>query len=152
MRLTCLFPRLTVQDMRRTGRTRTAVLALLAVLSGLSGPVWAVCVACQPATAAPMTGCHGARPAIHPACCGGSAVAPAKGCCGHLAAAEPLATAPPSAVRLAPAGIALAASTASAAETVRQTAVPVRLSPPPEDPPPLYADVGLYTLHAVFLI
>jgi hypothetical protein len=140
-----------IRTMRRTGRTRTAlpaILAMAAMLCWLAGPIWADC--CKPvippaAMATPMPGCHGeSAPEIHPACCGGKEVAPAGDCCGRIQAAAP-ATATPTA---APAPL-CAFLSPTPAEPVRQDAAPVR---PPALPPPIHADVGLYTLHAVFLI
>lgn len=133
--------------MRRTGRTRIAVLALLALLGWLAGPTWADCCASMTtATATPMPGCQGERaPEIHPPCCGGKEVAPTGSCCGRISAAAP-ATATPTP---APAPLCASISPGTPAEPVQQDAAPVRLPPLP---PPLHAGVGLYTLHAVFLI
>lgn len=130
--------------MRRTGRNRIALLAVLALLGWLAGPTWADC--CKSATATPMPGCHEkSAPEIHPPCCGGKEVAPTGDCCGLVRAAAP-ATATPT---VAPAPLCEPTSPLTPAEPVRQDAAPVRLPP---IPPPLFADVGLYTLHAVFLI
>jgi hypothetical protein len=133
--------------MRRTGPNRTAMTAIvtvLALLGWLSGPLWAGC--CPSETTAPatsMTGCHGeSAPKIQPPCCGGKE---AGNCCGRIQAVAP-ATATPTP---APAPLCAQLSPLSSAEPVQQDAAPVRLPPLP---PPLHADVGLYTLHAVFLI
>lgn len=133
--------------MRRTGQHRIAtnVVALLALLGWLAGPTWADC-ACMSAPATQMSGCHGeSAPEIHPVCCGGKEVAPAGDCCGLIQAATP-ATATPA---TAPAPLCAELSPLTPAEPAPQDAAPVRLS---SLPPPLHADVGLYTLHAVFLI
>jgi hypothetical protein len=133
--------------MRRTGRNRIAMTVLVAVLALMAGPTWAGCCTSAPATH--MSGCHGkSAPEIHPACCGGKEVAPTGAigdCCGRLQATAP-ATATPTP---APAPLCAQLFPIRSAEPVQQDAAPVRL---PALPPPLHADVGLYTLHAVFLI
>jgi hypothetical protein len=133
--------------MRRTGRNRIAMTAIVAVLAMLAGPTWAGC--CPSKTTAPatqMSGCHGeSAPEIHPPCCGGKEVAPSGDCCGRIQATAP-ATATPTP---APAPLCAQLSPLSSAEPVQPDVSPVRLPPLP---PPLHADVGLYTLHAVFLI
>jgi hypothetical protein len=135
--------------MRNTGQTRTAALGLLVLLSGMAGPFQTVCAACEPAPVTPMTGCHGVpAPAPHPACCDGSAVAPAPGSCGCFAAAAPIATADWTLLRLVPAVSAV--PLVAAAEAAAPSVAPVRL---PEEPPSsASASVGLYLLHAAFLI
>ena len=133
--------------MRRTGRNRIALLAVLALLGWLAGPIWADCCASvTTATATPMSGCHEeSAPEIHPACCGGKGVAPTRDCCGLVQAVAPATvTSIP-----APAPLCALPAPLTPAEPVRQDAAPVRLPPLP---PPLHADVGLFTLHAVFLI
>ena len=133
--------------MRRTGRNRIAVtagLALLALLGWLAGPIWADC--CSSATATPMPGCQGeSAPKIQPPCCGGKEVAPTGDCCGRIQATAP-ATATPTP---APAPLCAPISPDALAEPAQPDAAPVRLPPVP---PPLHAGVGLFTLHAVFLI
>lgn len=137
-----------MQVMKRIGRNRipvTAGAALLALLVWLAGPVWADC--CKPmAAAAAMTGCHEeSAPAIHPACCGGKEADSTGGCCGLVQAVAPATVTPTP----APAPLCELTSPYTSAEPIQRSAAPVRLPPLP---PPLYADVGLYTLHAVFLI
>jgi hypothetical protein len=140
--------------MRRTGRNRIAItagMAIVAVLALLAGPTWAGCCPSEttaPATpmTSPMPGCHGeSAPEIHPPCCGGKEVASTGDCCGRIQATAP-STATPTP---APAPICAQLSPLSPAEPVQKDAAPVRL---PALPPPLHADVGLYTFHAVFLI
>jgi hypothetical protein len=93
-----------------------------------------------------MPGCHEeSAPEIHPACCGGKEVAPTGGCCGLVKAVAPATVTPTP----APAPPCELTSPANPAEPIQQDAAPVRLPPLP---PPLHADVGLFTLHAVFLI
>ena len=133
--------------MRRTGRSRIALLAVLALLGWLAGPLWAdCCPSLTAATATQMPGCHEeSAPEIHPPCCGGKAAAPTKDCCGLFQAVAPATVTPTP----APAPCCELTAPLTPAEPVRQDAAPVRLPPLP---PPLHTDVGLYTLHAVFLI
>jgi hypothetical protein len=92
-----------------------------------------------------MPGCQAeSAPEIHPPCCGGKEMTPTRDCCGRIEA-----TAPASTPTVVPAPLCAPISPAASAEPVQPDAAPVRLPPVP---PPLYADVGLFTLHAVFLI
>ena len=127
---------------------RIAILALVALL--MSTSAWALCGACQAAPAVERPGCHEAPPAVQPDCCDGGAVGPAEDCCGQLTEATPVATERSSA-RLAAAATCLAVAFTEA-ESIHRDSLPVRLSSPEENPPPLHTDIGLYTLHAVFLI
>jgi hypothetical protein len=119
----------------------TAIIA--AVLALLAGPTWAGCCTSAPATH--MSGCHGkSAPEIHPPCCGGKEMAPIRDCCGQIEATAPVTAS----AATAPAPVCAPISLIIPAEPF-QDAAPVRI---PLHPPPLHADVGLYTLHAVFLI
>ncbi len=109
-------------------RTCIVALLVLAILAGLPGWLLAGCADCHPCCrpgAVPMVG--------------------APSCCPALRAAPPEEALP--AVPPVPAALVATAAVELPGETVAE------LAPEPlPDPPPLHEGVGLYTLHATFLI
>ena len=123
--------------MKPDRRTRIAVLLLLALVAGLPGLLSAAC--------GPLCAARSAMPCCHPA--GGAPTVKARSCCETLETLAPVQVS--RAVQPAPAGpVALAAPLALPAEPLAARPLPA----PPPAPPPLHEGVGLYTLHAVFLI
>jgi hypothetical protein len=117
---------------------RAAVLLALAVLVGSAGALYAECAVACP---------FGEGAAVHPCCRPGAAPAMrGASCCETLEAAAPVpasrAVAPAPAVSLAPSA------------PVALPIEPAASDPPAAlpDPPPLHEGIGLYTLHAAFLI
>jgi hypothetical protein len=117
--------------MKLDRRTRTAAL----LLAGLPGVLYAACGPCPARTAMPCCQASDAPTVKAPSCC---------------EALKTLAPAPASrAVQPAPfVTVALAAPLALPAEPLAERPHPA----PPPAPPLLHEGIGLYTLHAVFLI
>lgn len=122
--------------MKPDRRTRIAFLLLLALLAGLPGVLSAAC--------GPLCAARSAMPCCHPG--GGAPTVKARSCCETLETLAPVQVS--QAVQPAPAGpVALAAPLALPAEPLA-----ARPLPAPPGPPLLHEGIGLYTLHAVFLI
>jgi len=120
--------------MKLDRRTRIALLLILALLAGLPG-VLSACGPCPARSAMPCCQSSGAPTVKAPSCCETfktPAPVPAS------RAVEPSASAP----------VALAAPLVLATEPRAERPLPV----PHPAPPLLHEGVGLYTLHAVFLI
>lgn len=110
-------------------RTFTAVILVLALLAGSPGALLAACGDCHPCCL-PMP-----VPAVG-----------APSCCPTMQAAEPEEALP---ATVPPAPAALIAT--AAVEISEETVVRVAPEPLPDSPPP-HEGIGLYTLHATFLI
>jgi hypothetical protein len=126
--------------MKPVRRTRIAALLILAALAWSPGVLYAGCAAvCPFANAKVVSPCcrtHGAAPAVR-----------AASCCETLRAAAPAATA--QAIKpAASAPFALVAPLAKPSEPACGLEIAALLF----DPPPLHQGIGLYTLHATFLI
>lgn len=121
--------------------TRITAFLALALLACSPGVLFAGCgVACPFGLAMAEASAH--------RCCrpsGGMAVKPAS-CCETVRAAVPVETS--RAVQPPPMPLALASAANLPSEPVSRPALPEI----PESPPPLHGKVGLYTLHAAFLI
>ena len=125
--------------MKPVRRTRIAALLVLATLAWSPAVFSAGCVvACPFAKAA---GGHCCRPY------GGAPAVGAASCCEALRATSPVETsravAPSSSVAFSP---------APPAELPDVQVAPEPLPEVPPSPPPLHEGIGLYTLHAAFLI
>lgn len=121
--------------MKPDRRTRTALLLILTLLAGLPGVLSAACGPCPTRSTMPCCQSSGAPTVKAPSCCEAvKTLAPAPA----SRAIEPSASAP----------VALAAPLSLPAEPL---ADPPLFAPPPV-PPLLHEGIGLYTLHAVFLI
>ena len=119
--------------MKLDRRARIALLLVLALLAGLPGVLYAACGPCPaPST---MSCCH---PSTAPA-------VKAPPCCGTVKTPAPASRAIGPSVS---APVALAAPLALPAEPLAER--PLQAPHPP--PPLLHEGVGLYTLHAVFLL
>jgi hypothetical protein len=124
--------------MEPTRRTRLTATLILAVLVGSPGVLFAGCAAACPfgkaAAGRPCCRPHGAAPAVRSAsCCETVRTVPAQ---------APRAAVPPAAVAFIPA-VPVELPGAPVAEPIAEQ------SP---NPPPLFQGIGLYTLHAAFLI
>jgi hypothetical protein len=132
-------------------RTRIVLLVSLVLAAWLPGTLYAGCDACPLATVGSMAGGpSGGAPRVAPPCCpqnGASPAIRANGCCSRLRTAVPAETsravAPPSPSSFSPAPPAALPGAPAAAEPIAE---------PPLSPPLLHDGVGLYTLHAAFLI
>ena len=110
-------------------RTLTAVILVLATLAGSPGALLAACEDCHPCCrppAVPMVG--------------------APSCCPTMQAAAPE-EALPATVPPAPPVLMVTAAVELSGQTISGVA-----SEPLPNPPPLHQGLGLYTLHATFLI
>jgi hypothetical protein len=126
--------------MRRSGQVGIAAVLLLALLLGAAGPLFAGCAAACP---------FGKVAAGH-RCCLSAGIAPSMrtaSCCETLRAAAPVETsravAPSPAMAFAPAPPVELPGAAVAAAPIADL---------PLGSPPLHEGIGLYTLHAAFLI
>lgn len=124
--------------MEPTRRTRFVALLVLAVLVGSPGVLFAGCAAACPfgKTAAGRSCCrpHGAAPAVRAAsCCETLRAVPAE---------TPRAAVPSAAVAFVP-----AVPVELPGEPIAES-----IAAQPPNPPPLHEGIGLYTLHAAFLI
>ncbi|HEV8581457.1 MAG TPA: hypothetical protein VGX68_20525 [Thermoanaerobaculia bacterium] len=123
--------------MEPTRRTRIAALLLLAVLAASPGVLFAGCAAACPFGKAGRACCrpHGAAPAVRTAsCCQTLKATPAE---------TPGAAVPSTVVAFVP---------AVPVELPGEQPVAEPVAEQPADPPPLHEGIGLYTLHAAFLI
>jgi hypothetical protein len=122
--------------MESTRCTRITALLILAVLVGSPGVLFAGCAAACPFGKAGRSCCrpHGAAPAVRSAsCCETVRTVPAQ---------APRAAVPSAAVAFIPA-VPVELPGAPVAEPIGEQ---------PSNPPPLFQGIGLYTLHAAFLI
>lgn len=104
------------------------------------GWLCAGCEACTSQPAPALSNCHGSH-------CAPAAIEARIDCCGHAETATP-----PAAPRVAAASIHPGVPAAVPALPVRPTAPRSAAFNAPSEPPPLHEGVGLYTLHAAFLI
>ena len=121
-------------------RTLTTCLILLALVVSLPGWLCAGCEACTSKPAPAVSGCHedGKAPV---------AITTRIGCCGHAEIATPVAV-----PRAAAAPVSPAVPVALPALPVRPMDLRAAAFHTPGEPPALHEGVGLYTLHAAFLI
>src|SRR5262245_12888347 len=121
-------------------RTRIVALLILAVLAWSPGVLYAGCAAACP---------FGKAAAGHRCCLSGGA-APAvrtASCCETLRTAAPVETS-----RAVAPAVAMALSPAPPAVLPVAPVLSAPLAELPLSPPPLHEGIGLYTLHAAFLI
>ncbi|HSF39736.1 MAG TPA: hypothetical protein VLT87_08085 [Thermoanaerobaculia bacterium] len=121
-------------------RTLTTCLILLALVVSLPGWLCAGCEACTSKPAPAVSGCHESD-------CASSAMTTRADCCGHAETATP-----PSVPRAAATPVSPAVPAALPALPVRPMDLRAAAFHTPEEPPALHEGVGLYTLHAAFLI
>jgi hypothetical protein len=141
--------------METTRRIGTTFLAVLTLLSLAVGVLCGGCDACPLATARSMAGSQpgGVSKSVVPPCCHHSRTAPAirkASCCNQVRTAVPNETSRAAPQPPSPASAALA-SAAPADPPVQTVAESPGWVPIPE-PPRVPDRLGLYTLHAAFLI
>lgn len=141
--------------MESTRRIGTALLAVLTLLSLAAGAFCGGCDACPLVTAGSMVRSlpGGAPPSVAPPCCHHQRTSPTilkAGCCSRMRTAVPIEASRAVLQSSSSASVALAA--AAPADLPAETAAEAPAFDGIPAPPLLHERVGLYTLHAAFLI